>query len=190
MPDHTPPRTIKGLRDPLLCSKPSVGLVVHAPHTTYAATTRHRRSPFLFGCLGDHGFGRDKQAGHRCGALKRGAPPASFARRSWSFSLSYSERLDLSNPAFDVGLLAGAFDDRGVFLFDAHPLGAAEHVEGHILELDAEVVRDRLTPGEHGDVLEHGLAAVTEAGRLHGCDLQTTAKLVDDEGARASPSMV
>src|SRR5829696_8608896 len=126
MPDHTPPRTIKGLRDPLLCSKPSVGLVVHAPHTTYAATTRHRRSRFLFGCLGDHGFGRDKQAGHRCGALKRGAPPASFARRSWSFSLSYSERLDLSNPAFDVGLLAGAFDDRGVFLFDAHPLGAAE----------------------------------------------------------------
>src|SRR5215216_1865039 len=34
------------------------------------------------------------------------------------------------------GLLAGALDDRGVFLFDAHPLGAAEHVEGHILELE------------------------------------------------------
>src|SRR5215207_11346793 len=44
--------------------------------------------------------------------------------------------LDLSNPAFDVGLLAGALDDRGVFLFDAHPLGAAEHVEGHILKLE------------------------------------------------------
>ena len=61
-----------------------------------------------------------------------------------------------------------------------------EHVlEGHILELDAQVVRDRLTPGEHGDVLEHRLAAVTEARRLHGCDLQTTATLVDDEGGQS-----
>ena len=29
------------------------------------------------------------------------------------------------------------------------------------------------------------LAAVTEAARLHGCDLQTTAKLVDDNGGQS-----
>ena len=33
-------------------------------------------------------------------------------------------RLDLGNPPRDVGLLAGAVDDRGVFLVDANPLGA------------------------------------------------------------------
>ena len=78
-------------------------------------------------------------------------------------------------------LLAGAVDDRGVLLLDAHPLGAAEHVEGHVLELDAEVFGDRLAGGEDGDVLEHGLAAVAEARSLDGRDLEAAAQLVDDE---------
>ena len=37
-------------------------------------------------------------------------------------------RLDLLHAGFDVGLLAGAVDDRGVFLVDRHLLGAAEHL--------------------------------------------------------------
>ena len=36
--------------------------------------------------------------------------------------------------------------------------------------------------GQHGDVLQHGLAAVAEARRLDGGDLQTAAQLVDHEG--------
>ena len=48
----------------------------------------------------------------------------------------------------DVGLLAGAVDDGGVFLLDAHPLGAAEHVERDVLELDAEVFGDHLAAGQ------------------------------------------
>ena len=39
-----------------------------------------------------------------------------------------------------------------------------------VFELDAEVLGDELAAGEDGDVLEHGLAAIAEAGRLHGCD--------------------
>ena len=35
--------------------------------------------------------------------------------------------------------------------------------------------------GEDGDVLEHGLAAVAEARRLDGRDLEAAAQLVDDE---------
>src|SRR5437868_5632183 len=35
---------------------------------------------------------------------------------------------------------------------------------------------------EDGDVLEHGLAAITEARRLHGRDLEAAAQLVDDQG--------
>ncbi len=90
-------------------------------------------------------------------------------------------RLDLIDARLDVLLLAGAVDDRGVVLGDRHALGAAEHVERHVLELDAEVLGDRLAAGQDGDVLEHGLAAVAEARRLDGRDLQAAAQLVDDE---------
>ena len=38
-----------------------------------------------------------------------------------------------------------------------------------------------MPPGEDRDVLEHGLAAVAEAGRLDGADLQRAAELVDHE---------
>ena len=81
----------------------------------------------------------------------------------------------------DLLLLAGAVDDGRVLLGDRHLLGAAEHGERHVLELDAEVFGDDLAAGEDGDVLEHGLAAVTEARRLHRRDLEAAAELVDDE---------
>src|ERR1700733_9164061 len=47
--------------------------------------------------------------------------------------------LDLRNPPLDLLLLAGAIDDCGVFLLTAHTLGRAEHLKGHVLELDAKV---------------------------------------------------
>src|SRR5262249_48681958 len=91
-------------------------------------------------------------------------------------------RLDLGDAALDVRLLAGAVDDRGVLLLDHHLLGATEHGERHVLQLDAEVFRDRLAAGEDRDVLQHGLAAIAEARRLDGRDLEAAAQLVDDEG--------
>ena len=53
--------------------------------------------------------------------------------------------------------------------------------ERDVLELDAEVFGDHLAAGEDGDVLEHGLAAIAEARRLDGRDLEAAAQLVDDE---------
>ena len=90
-------------------------------------------------------------------------------------------RLDLADARFDVGLLAGAVDDRGVFLLDHHLLGATEHGERHVLELDAEIFRDRLAAGQDRDVLQHRLAAIAEARSLDRCDLEAAAQLVDDE---------
>src|SRR6476620_310978 len=90
-------------------------------------------------------------------------------------------RLDLIDARLDVGLLAGAVDDRGVLLVDQHLLGLAKHGERHFLELDAEVFRDRLAAGQDGDVLQHGLAAIAEARRLDRRDLEAAAQLVDDE---------
>ena len=77
--------------------------------------------------------------------------------------------------------LPRAVDDRRVFLLDAHPLGLAEHLKGHVLELDAEVLGDHGAGGEDRDVFEHRLAAISEAGRLDGRDLEAAAQLVDDK---------
>ncbi len=63
-------------------------------------------------------------------------------------------------------------------------LGAAEHVEADVLELDAQVFGDDLAAGQDGDVFQHGLAAVAEARRLDGGDLQAATQLVDDERGR------
>ncbi len=90
-------------------------------------------------------------------------------------------RLDLGDPAFDVGLGAGAVDDGRRFLVDAHPLGAAEHRQGDVFELDAEIFGNDLAGGQDRDVFEHRLAAIAEARRLDGRDLQAAAQLVDDE---------
>src|SRR5665647_2538815 len=91
-------------------------------------------------------------------------------------------RLDLGDARLDLGLLAGAVDDGGVFLVDHHLLGAAQHVDGDVLELDAEIFRDRLAAGQDRDVLQHGLAAISEARSLDGRDLQAATETVDDEG--------
>ena len=57
----------------------------------------------------------------------------------------------------------------------------AEHVEGHVLELDAEVLRDHVARGKDRDVLEHRLAAISESRRLDGHDFQAASQLVDDQ---------
>src|ERR1700680_960184 len=94
-------------------------------------------------------------------------------------------RLDLRHPRLDVGLFAGAVDDGGVLLVDHDLFRAAEHGEGNVLHLDAEIFRDRLAAGQDGDVLQHGLTAVAEARSLDGGDLETTAQTVDDESGES-----
>jgi hypothetical protein len=88
---------------------------------------------------------------------------------------------DLLHARFDVGLLAGAVDHRGVVLVDGDVLGAAEILERDVLELEAEILGDGLAAGEGGEILEHLLAAIAEAGRLDRAHLQGAAQLVHDQ---------
>src|SRR6267143_575520 len=81
-------------------------------------------------------------------------------------------RLDLVDAGLDVGLLAGAADDGGVLFVDHHFFCTTEHGERDVLELDAEIFRDRRAAGQDRDVLQHRLAAIAEAGSLDGRDLQ------------------
>ncbi len=92
--------------------------------------------------------------------------------------------LNLSDARFDVGLLAGAADDGRVIFLDRNLLGAPQHVELDAFQLDAEILGNRRAPGQDGDVLQHGLATVTEARRLHRCHHQATAQFVDDESCK------
>src|SRR3974390_2445306 len=91
-------------------------------------------------------------------------------------------RLDLSNTGLDISLFACATDDRGVLLVDHHLLGAAQHVQRDVLELDSEILGDRGATGQDSNVLQHRLAPVTEAGGLDGRNLKTATQFIDDEG--------
>ena len=77
--------------------------------------------------------------------------------------------------------LAGAVDDGGVLFLDQHLLRLAEVVERRLLELQAHFVGDHGSAREHRDVLQHRLAAIAEARRLDGGNLDDAADGVDHE---------
>src|SRR5579871_114701 len=85
------------------------------------------------------------------------------------------------HATFDLAVLAFAFDDGGVVLVDGDLLGLAEVGHLNVLELDAEIFGDGLAAGEDGDILQHRLAGIAEAGSLDGRDLQRATELIDDE---------
>src|SRR2546429_6230739 len=90
----------------------------------------------------------------------------------------------LLDAALDRAGLARPLDDRGVVLVHDHLLGLPEVLELDVLQLDSEVLGDRLAAREDGDVLEHRLAPVTEARGLHRAGVQRAAQLVDHEGGQ------
>ncbi|MEI2616174.1 MAG: hypothetical protein V9F06_00875 [Thermomicrobiales bacterium] len=114
-------------------------------------------------------------------------PPASLAIRSWSFSRSKSDggRLDLSldllDAALDLRLVAVALDDRGVVLGGDDAAGATEILDRGAIELAADLFGDDGAAGQDGDVAQHLLAAIAEAGGLDGQDVDRAAQLVDDQ---------
>src|SRR5437899_369952 len=168
-----------------------VGLEVHATHAAHAAATRHdaflncrtgrmHRVINAILALLDLDFGCTADADHRDAARELGQTLLQLLTvvvRGGFLDL----RLDLIDARFDVGFLAGAVDDGGVLLVDHHLLGATEHVERDVLELDAEIFRDRLTTGQDRDVLQHGLAAIAEARSLDGRNLQAATQTVHDQ---------
>src|SRR5262249_49006850 len=122
------------------------------------------------------GFGRPTDADHSHAAGELGQPLLQLLAvvvRGGLLDLS----ADLVAAPGDVGLLAGPVADRGFLFLDYDPLRLADHVEGDILELDAEILADHLPARQDRDVLEHGLAAIAEARRLHRRDLEAAAQL-------------
>ena len=91
---------------------------------------------------------------------------------------------DLVDPALDLVRVAGTVDDGGLVLGHHDLAGLAQQVEGDAVELEADLLADDLATGQDRDVLQHGLAAVTEARGLDGDRLEGAAHLVDDQGGQ------
>src|SRR5690606_14143585 len=89
---------------------------------------------------------------------------------------------DLVDAAGDLLGVTSTLDDGGLVLGDDDLAGPAEHVELGGLQLEADLLGDNLATGEDRDVLQHGLAAVTEARGLDGDGLEVALELVDDQG--------
>jgi hypothetical protein len=83
-------------------------------------------------------LGRAADADHRDAACELGQSLLQFLPVVVGGSF-LDLRLNLGNTRLDVGLLAGATDDRGVLLVDHHFLGAPKHIDCYVLELNAEV---------------------------------------------------
>src|SRR3989454_645863 len=99
-------------------------------------------------------------------------------------------RADLLDPPLDRTGLARALDDRGLVLVHDHLLGLPEILELDVLQLDPEVLGDRLAAGQDRDVLEHLLAAVAEAPRPHRAGVQHAPGPVDHQRGQRAPSDV
>ena len=97
-------------------------------------------------------------------------------------------RLDLGDAALDLVRLP-APSMIVVFSFSMRTRLAGPSISSVTFSsLMPEIFRDRLAGGEDGDVLQHSLAAIAEAWRLHRCHLQAAAQLVDHErGERLAP---
>src|SRR5712691_665446 len=90
-------------------------------------------------------------------------------------------RADLLDATLDRLLRATTLDDGGLVLVGLHLARPAEILHGRRVELAANLLRNDLAAGEHGDVLEHGLAAIPEARRLDRQDVERAAQLVDHQ---------
>src|SRR5436309_4489370 len=85
----------------------------------------------------------------------------------------------LADTLLDGILFAGAADNDRLLLADANLPGATQLGHVDVLQLQAYFVRDNLTTGEGGDVVEDCLAPFAERRRFHGAGVQRPAQLVD-----------
>ncbi len=91
---------------------------------------------------------------------------------------------DLADAAGDIGFLASTVNDCCILYFNAATLGAAQHIQRHIIKLDAEVFGDHLAAGEGGNVFQHRLAAIAKAWSFHSANLEATAQFVHNQSCK------
>ena len=91
---------------------------------------------------------------------------------------------DLVDPSLDLRRVsAPVHDGGGVGVHDDAP-GRAQVLEARVLETASQGLADEPGPREGGQVSKVLLLAITEAGSLHGADVQSSPDLVDRQGGQ------
>src|SRR5438552_675448 len=85
---------------------------------------------------------------------------------------------NLFHTTFYGRALTATFDDGGVVLVDDDLFRRAEIFNLDVLQLDAEIFRDRTALGEGCDILQHRLPAIAKARSFYGRRLQRAPQLV------------
>src|SRR5262249_55653031 len=91
---------------------------------------------------------------------------------------------NLLDASLDLVRLATALHDRGVVLVNLDLLGAAQVLEPQVFELQPQVLADQRAARQYRDIAQHSLAAIAEARRLDGADVEDAAQLVDDQSGQ------
>ncbi|CAB5132789.1 unannotated protein [freshwater metagenome] len=89
--------------------------------------------------------------------------------------------LDLIDATLNVAIIATTFDQRGLVFGDDHLFGFTQKIKGCGFQLQANFFADDLTTGEDGNVLQHGLAALTKTRSLDSNRLEGATDLVNHQ---------
>ena len=85
---------------------------------------------------------------------------------------------DFGNTRFDLGCVAEAVDDGGVFFTDFDAFGLTQVFQSGFFQRQADFFGNHHAAGQDGDVLQHGFAAVAEARGFNGNGFQDAADVV------------
>src|SRR5206468_12704314 len=96
---------------------------------------------------------------------------------------------NLFHAPFYGRALTAAFDDGRVVLVDDDLFRRAEILNLDVLQLDAEIFRDRTALGEGCDIVQHRLPAIAEARGFYCRRLQRAPRLVTTLVASPSSSL-
>jgi len=94
---------------------------------------------------------------------------------------------DLPHPAFKSLPIPSAIHDGRVVLVNTNGFGSTQVVQGDTFELDALFFTDHLAARQNGNVVEHGLAAVTKPRRLDRANLERAPQFVDHQRGKRFP---
>ena len=88
---------------------------------------------------------------------------------------------DLAHTGLDLGSLASAVDDSGIFLAHFNALGLAQHFQRSFFQSQANFFGNHGAAGQDGDILQHGFATITKARGFNGNHFQNAADGVDHQ---------
>src|SRR5690606_28458572 len=90
---------------------------------------------------------------------------------------------DLFHASFDVGAVASAVDDRGVFLGHFNALGLTQVVQSRFFQGHTGFFGDHGTASQDSDVFQHGFATIAKARSFNGGSLQNATDVVHNQSS-------